>query len=226
MPICQKHTEKPVVHYQYVSLPAGRFSYQPGKVKHMNKDLERAFTSATNARKALDELLEEKSFHSDAWKQAFYNALDQIESLKSASVRDAATLGFHYIHEISNLMEALINVPPNALTVADLCSLGQYAGQDLLDCAERCFESVLVDLSNGVIIEQPVIQHKLRFNNEEDLSAAWTLLVEFGFPKVVRADNALSLVIETEESLDGSTQAMILESVHCLNYKFNMTRRI
>lgn len=116
----------------------------------MNKNLQKAFELVANGREMLNHIREESPFHNSTWEQAFIQTFDRIEELKTASERDAATLGLIYCKIVGSLIDQLIEEPENRVTLGTLCMMTSYAGRGT-SYAQRFFEYTLEDLESEAI---------------------------------------------------------------------------
>lgn len=190
-----------------------------------NKDLAEALQCIKNAREALDVLTEDSPFHNETWKQAFYGTLDHMDALKDATPRDAATLGIVYIQVLDGLVNQIIELPENNITLADLCYM--WTSVNSLDRAKFLFEYMLSDFygsinEDGTLAGQPAtFTHKLRFPDFSATLAAQSQLAKLGFTSEFE-ENELELTFTTEEELDEGTRELILEKAKTRSKIFNI----
>lgn len=107
------------------------------------ENLKKAFEGIANAREALDAIIAEPGFHNQTWEQAFSAAFDNLETLKTASAKDAATLGRVYCELVYTLINKLIDQTENKISLDQLCRMCYPAA---LDAAIHAFEDVIDQL--------------------------------------------------------------------------------
>jgi hypothetical protein len=113
----------------------------------MNENLKHAFEHIAHGREALNRIIEEPGFHSPTWQAAFTQTFDRLESLKTASPRDAAILGPIFIGLVGGLIDQLIEEEENQILLPTLCTMTSYT--DGLRRAERFLNDVLHDLEDA-----------------------------------------------------------------------------
>jgi hypothetical protein len=196
-----------------------------------NQDLAEAFEHIANAHKTLDdamavgpdESVPHKKFHSDAWKRAFYNLLDQIGALQTASPRDAATLGVIFCNARSSLIDELIEIPANEIRLSTLMDITNY---DEMQAAKAAFERVLSDLDEGLIWEDGTTvehaTHELLFGDEKTLQHAFEYLKGWEFEDLRMPSSALLIQFDSEYLLSHRTQSEIARETKCTQSTFNI----